>query len=94
MKTNRLQKSLVRLNGASADFEAVSHHTNIFMNHQAKRSLIAALVFASASFARADLVTFDSSVVTTLHTLGTDFIIGCTVLAVGIIVAGVISRKK
>jgi hypothetical protein len=64
------------------------------MNHQAKRSLIAALIFASVSFARADIVTFDSSVVTTLQTLGTDFIIGCTVLAVGIIVAVVISRKK
>ncbi len=69
------------------------------MNHPSKRYLIiAAVLLASASFARADTMyyTYDvsGSASLTLQALGRDFIIGCVALAVGRIVAAVISRKK
>lgn len=75
---------------------ASSHHTNMLMNHQFKKLLVAALVFISASFARAEVVTYDLGVSAerTLQTLGTDFVIGCIALAVGMVIAVLISKRK
>ena len=75
------------------------------MNHHTKRPLIAALIFAVESFAHADINTSVyelgggamqsvQSVSTALQAVGTDFIIGCTVLAVGIVAGVFISKKK
>ena len=74
------------------------------MNYQTKRHLIiAALIFASASFARADSMNFDIGITAqdTLKSLGHDFTIGCVAvaigcvaLAIGKVLAAIIGRKK
>ena len=58
--------------------------------------IIGALAIASTSVARADLIIYDmsGSVQSTLRALGTDFVIGCAVLAAGIVAAVIISKKK
>jgi hypothetical protein len=68
------------------------------MNHRVKHILIAAIVLVTASIAHADLITYtydmSSTTANTLESLGRKFVIGCTVLALGIVAATVISRKK
>jgi hypothetical protein len=66
------------------------------MSHKIKQSLIAAVIFFSVAAARADVFTFHvtSETSATLESLGTKFVIGCVVLALGIIGAAVILRKK
>ena len=67
------------------------------MSHQSKQFLItAALIVASASIARADFVIHDlgSTAANTLTALGTDFVVGCAILAAGIVAAVFISKKK
>ena len=66
------------------------------MKHQSKLIPIAALILASTVFARANLITYDLSsyAANTLAALGTDFIIGCGILAAGVVAAVFISKKK
>jgi hypothetical protein len=66
------------------------------MKHQSKLIPIAALILASTAFARADLIIHDmgSTAANTLATLGTDFIIGCAIVAAGVVAAVIISKKK
>ena len=73
------------------------HRITDFMSHQSNRFLItAALVVASASFARADLVMHElgGTAANTLNTLGTDFVVGCSIVAAAIVAAVFISKKK
>ena len=48
------------------------------------------------SITRADLITYDitNSISRTAADLGTKFVIGCVVLALGIVIGAVILRKK
>ena len=57
---------------------------------------MAALFLASTAFVRADLVVHEmgSTAANTLTTIGTDFIIGCAILAAGVVAAVFISKKK
>jgi hypothetical protein len=65
------------------------------MKHQTKQTLsIGAVIFASASFARADQIDFSGDAQHMLHALGIYFVLGCTVLAAGMVVAVVLWRKK
>lgn len=68
------------------------------MNYPSKRSLLAAaLALASVSVTRAaDIVVYDLGDRTqeTLRTLGMDFVLGCTILAAGVIAATVLFKKK
>ena len=66
------------------------------MSYRFKHPLIAAFVTLSGSVARADMITYNFTEVTsqTLRSLGTSFVVGCAVLALGIVIAAVISRKK
>ncbi|MES2465821.1 MAG: hypothetical protein V4675_00855 [Verrucomicrobiota bacterium] len=68
------------------------------MNYPSKRSLLAtALVLASASVTRAaDMVVYDlgDRAHGTLRSLGTDFVLGCTILAAGVIGATVLFKRK
>lgn len=63
------------------------------MKHQSKLILITALIMASTAFAHADLVIYDlnNTAANTLTTLGTDFIIGCAILAGGVVAAVYVS---
>jgi hypothetical protein len=65
------------------------------MKHKSTLIPIAALFLASTAFSRADLIVHDmgSTAANTLTTLGTDFIIGCAILAGGVVVAVFISKK-
>ena len=68
------------------------------MINPSKRSLLAAaVVLASVSVTRAaDIVVYDLGDRTqeTLRTLGMDFVLGCTVLAAGMIGASILFKKK
>ena len=66
------------------------------MNLKLKHSLIATLIFGFAAAAHADMVTFHVTAETqaTLESLGTKFVIGCVALALGIVGAAIVSRKK
>ena len=68
------------------------------MINPSKRSLLAAaVVLASVSVTRAaDIVVYDLGDRTqeTLRTLGMDFVLGCTVLAAGMIGATILFKKK
>ena len=68
------------------------------MNYPSKRSLLAAaLVLASVSITRAaDIVVYDlgDRAHETLRTLGMDFVLGCTILAAGVIGATILYKKK
>ena len=68
------------------------------MINPSKRSLLAAAVMlASVSVTRAaDIVVYDLGDRTqeTLRTLGMDFVLGCTVLAAGMIGATILFKKK
>ena len=66
------------------------------MKHKSKPLLITSLILASVSFARADIVIHDlgSTAANTLTALGTDFIIGCAILAAGVVSVVFISKKK
>jgi len=66
------------------------------MKYKSKLIPIALLILVSTSFVRADLVIHDmgSTAANTLTTLGTDFIIGCAILAAGVVAAVFISKKK
>ena len=57
---------------------------------------IALLILASTAFVRADVFIHDmgSTAANTLTTLGIDFIIGCAILAAGVVAAVFISKKK
>jgi hypothetical protein len=65
-------------------------------NHFKNVLLASILLLGSTSIARAELVVYDlgNSAARTLQGLGTAFIMGCTVLAIGAIVAAFVSRKK
>ncbi len=68
-----------------------------FMSHQTKRLLIAVgVVGFSTAVARAEIITYDISgtVANTLVRLGTQFVWGCAILAVGIVAAVIISKRK
>jgi hypothetical protein len=56
----------------------------------------AAAFMLFGSVARADLVTYNFTEVTsqTLRSLGTSFVSGCALLALGIVIAAFVSRKK
>ena len=58
--------------------------------------LIAGFLALSGPAARADLVTYNITEVTsqTLRSLGTSFVVGCSVLALGLVIAAVIWKKK
>ncbi len=60
--------------------------------------LVAALVFGGAALANAEInhYTYDMTRTTadTLESLGSKFVFGCVVLAVAIVAAAVIARKK
>jgi len=64
------------------------------MSNQSKVTLL--IILTSASFARADLVIHDlgSTAANTLTHLSKDFVIGCAILAVAIVAAAFVSRKK
>lgn len=66
------------------------------MPPQTNRLLIAALLTATASRARADVVIHDfgNNAAMTLRSLGTDFVYGCAVLAIGLVVSVFIYRRK
>ena len=66
------------------------------MNYKSKHLLSAAFILVSAWTARADMVTYHVSPETsnTLENLGTKFLAGCTVLALGIVLAAFVSRRK
>jgi len=66
------------------------------MSHRFKHLLTAAFITHFGSVARADMVTYNFTEVTsqTLRSLGTSFVVGCALLALGIVIAAVISRKK
>ena len=89
---------LLRRSSAVDQLLVVSpHRITDFMSHQSNRFLItAALVVASASFARADLVMHElgGTAANTLNTLGTDFVVGCSIVAAAIVAAVFISKKK
>ena len=58
--------------------------------------LIAALLMATASRARADVMLHDvgNNAAKTLSALGTDFVYGCAVLAIGLVVSVFLYRRK
>jgi len=66
------------------------------MSHRFKQLLIAAFIALFGSVARADMITYNLTEVTSqaLRSLGTSFVVGCALLALGIVIAAVISRKK
>jgi len=66
------------------------------MSHRFKHVLTAASITFFGSVARADMITYNFTEVTsqTLRSLGTSFVVGCALLALGIVIAAVISRKK
>ena len=67
------------------------------MNIPSKRTLItAALTSAIAPFAHADVVIYDlgGGAQTAFQALGTAFVLGCTALAIGLVVAVVIWKRK
>ena len=66
------------------------------MNHRIKHCLAVAFMMISVSLARADLITFEITASTSraLADLGTKVVISCVVLALGIVIAAVVSRKK
>ena len=66
------------------------------MTYRFRHLLMAALIALSVATVRADLVTYHITAETsrTLESLGTKFITGCVVLALGIVAAAFISRKK
>lgn len=66
------------------------------MNRLAKSTLILSILLASASLAYADLIVYDlgSAAARTLKGLGTNFVIGCVVLALGMVVAALICKRK
>lgn len=66
------------------------------MNHRVTRFLSGALILATAPAAHAELVTYDitQNTASTLESLGTKFVIGCTVLALGIAAAAFFSRRN
>lgn len=66
------------------------------MSHRFKHFLTAAFITLFGSVARADMIThiFTEGTSQTLRSLGTSFVAGCALLALGIVIAAVISRKK
>jgi hypothetical protein len=66
------------------------------MSHRFKHLLTAAFVTFFGSVARADMNTYNltEGASQTLRSLGTSFVVGCALLALGIVIAAVISRKK
>jgi len=66
------------------------------MPPQTNRFLIAALLTATASRARADVIIHDigNNAGITLRDLGTDFVYGCAVLAIGLVVSVFLYRRK
>jgi hypothetical protein len=66
------------------------------MRYHFRHLLTAALILFSISMVRADTVTYHLTTETsqTLESLGTKFIAGCVVLALGIVSAAFVSRKK
>lgn len=68
------------------------------MSHRVRHILIAAIVLVTDSTAQAELINYNydisSTTANTLESLGTKFVVGCTVLALAIIAAPIISRKK
>ena len=66
------------------------------MPPQTKRLLIAALIMATASRARADVIIHDigNNAGLTLRDLGADFVYGCAVLAIGLMVSVFLYRRK
>lgn len=60
------------------------------------RILIAALLMATASRARAEVIIHDigNNAGKTLRDLGTDFVYGCAVLAIGLVVSVFLYRRK
>ena len=69
---------------------------DVFMQTRSKRIVIAALMLASACGARAEIVVHElgSTAANTLHSLSRNVLIGCIVLAIGIVAAAFISKKK
>ena len=66
------------------------------MNHRFKYLLTAAFIALLSSAARAEMTTFNLTDVTsqTVRGLGTSFVIGCGLLALGLVLAAFISKKK
>lgn len=66
------------------------------MKHQSNLIPIAAFILVSAASAHADLVIYDVTdrAASTLNALGIDFIIGCVILAGGVVAAVYVSKKK
>jgi hypothetical protein len=64
------------------------------MKYRLRHLLIVGVIFFAAFRARAELVDFDYDARSTLEHLGTKFIVGCAVIALGIVTAAIISRKK
>jgi hypothetical protein len=67
-----------------------------FMQHHFKRITIALLILASTCCVRAEIVVHElgSTAANTLHSLSRNVLIGCIVLAIGIVAAAFISKKK
>ncbi|MGJ8651299.1 MAG: hypothetical protein ACSHX4_13145 [Opitutaceae bacterium] len=61
-----------------------------------KYPVIAALLLSTTSFAHADLIVYElgSTASKTLSGLGTSFVVGCSVVAVGLVVAAFLAKKK
>ena len=61
-----------------------------------KYPVIAALLLSTTSFAHADLIVYElgSTASKTLSGLGTSFVLGCAILAVGLVASSFIAKKK
>lgn len=66
------------------------------MNRITKSSLILAASLAATSMASADLMVYEFGARTaqTLDSLGTKFVVGCVVLALGMVAAAALCKKK
>ena len=67
------------------------------MRYELKRFLIAGVVaVVSTAIARAEIIIHDigSTAANTLTKLGSQFVLGCAILAVGIVAAVFISKRK
>lgn len=66
------------------------------MNHRMMSSIVGTALLLTTLSARADLVVYDISqnVSRTVLGLGGRFVAGCAILAVGMVVAAIILRRK
>lgn len=61
-----------------------------------KYPFLAAILMSTTSLAHADLIVYElgSTASRTLSDLGNSFVVGCIVVAVGLIISAVIAKKK